>query len=344
MSDADHEIVAIAPEDEYTGRIPYEFHAIRIKSRSTNPLQHLAVLFRFIRLFIRIKPDIALLYTIQPNTHGNIAARLTSVKTISNIAGLGNLFIDRRPATRFAVALYKLALRYPVKVLFQNNEDMNTFIKQKLVRSNITERIPGSGIDIDRFFPRGEVGRKKNAPFIFLLATRMLWEKGVAEFAEAARRVKQVHDNVVFRLVGSLDTDNPTALSREDMDQLTSDGILEYAGMSDRMENVIALADCVVLPSYREGLPKILLEAAAMAKPIITTNVPGCSDVVENGVTGYLCEVRNAEDLGVKMLTMMELSHDERKSMGEAGHEKAIQEFDQRLVFASYQKAIALCQ
>ena len=149
---------------------------------------------------------------------------------------------------------------------------------------------------------------------------------------------------MVFRLVGSLDTDNPTALSREDMDQLTSDGILEYAGMSDRMEDVIALADCVVLPSYREGLPKILLEAAAMAKPIITTNVPGCSDVVENGVTGYLCEVRNAEDLGVKMLTMMELSHDERKSMGEAGHEKAIQEFDQRLVFASYQKAIALCQ
>ncbi len=343
LEEQGHEIIAIAPEDEYTQRIPYEFHPVQIKSRSVNPLQHLAVLFRFVKVFRKVKPDIALLYTIQPNTHGNIAARLTGVKTISNVAGLGNLFIDKRLATRFATTLYKVALKHPVKVFFQNNEDMKMFIEQGLVNPEKAERIPGSGVDVDRFSPVKQEIESEKRPFVFLLATRMLWEKGVAEFAEAAKLVKKDHPNTVFRLVGPLAADNPTALSKEDMDELTSDGVLEYAGVSDRMEEVIAEADCVVLPSYREGLPKILLEAAAMAKPIITTNVPGCLDVVENAETGFLCEVRDAKSLGIKMLAMIGLKHGVRQSMGVAGRTKAIREFDQVFVFSRYQGATELC-
>ena len=254
-----HEIIAIAPEDEYTDRIPYEFHPVKIKSRSINPLQHLAVLFRFISVFRKTKPDIALLYTIQPNTHGNFAASMTGVKTISNIAGLGNLFIDKRPATRVASLLYKYALKHPDKIFFQNNEDMSLFTKHGLAASNKSLRIPGSGVDTERYSPRKSSQKTEDSPFVFLLATRMLWEKGVAEFAEAARQTKQKYPNTIFRLIGPLGADNPTALTRQDMDALTSDGVLEYAGMSDSMEEVIAEVDCVVLPSYREGLPKILL-------------------------------------------------------------------------------------
>ncbi|MFC1775858.1 glycosyltransferase family 4 protein [Pseudomonadota bacterium] len=338
-----HEIVAIAPEDEYTSKIPYEFHHIQIKSRSVNPFQHLAVLFRFINVFRKVRPDIALLYTIQPNTHGNIAARITGVKTISNVAGLGNLFIDKRMATRVAMLLYRYALKHPVKVFFQNNEDMDLFINHGLVARDKSVRIAGSGVDIERYSPAEPSQKTKKSPFVFLLATRMLWEKGVAEFAQASRQIKQKYPDTIFRLIGPLDADNPTALSEQDMDALTADGVLEYAGMSDSMEEVIAAADCVVLPSYREGLPKILLEAAAMAKPIITTDVPGCSDVVEDGVNGFVCRARDAEDLGLQMQKILDLDVERRVSMGNAGRDKAVREFNQELVFTSYQKAVAAC-
>lgn len=338
-----HEIIAIAPVDEYTDRIPYEFHPVKIKSRSINPLQHLAVLFRFISVFRKTKPDIALLYTIQPNTHGNFAASMTGVKTISNIAGLGNLFIDKRPATRVASLLYKYALKHPDKIFFQNNEDMSLFTKHGLAASNKSLRIPGSGVDTERYSPRKSSQKTEDSPFVFLLATRMLWEKGVAEFAEAARQTKQKYPNTIFRLIGPLGADNPTALTRQDMDALTSDGVLEYAGMSDSMEEVIAEVDCVVLPSYREGLPKILLEAGAMAKPIITTDVPGCSGVVDDGVNGYVCRARNAEDLGLQMQKILDMDADKRIAMGSAGRDKAVREFNQELVFSSYQKAVAAC-
>ena len=336
--------MAIAPEDGYTDRIPYEFHPIKIKSRSVNPFQHLAVLTRFVRTFRKVKPDIALLYTIQPNTHGNIAAWLTGVKTISNIAGLGNLYIEKKFATRVASSLYKAALKHPFKVFFQNNVVMKMFIQDGLVDPEKSGRIPGSGVDIERFAPCQQPHVAGDRPFIFLLASRMLWEKGIAEYAEAASRVKKKNDNVIFRLLGPLNVDNPAALTEMDMSELTANGSVEYMGVSDQMEDEIARADCIVLPSYREGLPRILLEAAAMAKPIITTNVPGCSDVVEDGVTGYICEARNADDLRAKMSLMMGLSEVERKTMGESSRNKAVVEFDQRLVFASYQQAVELCE
>ncbi len=340
-----HEIIAIAPEDEYTAKIPYEFHAIKIKSRSVNPFQHLAVLLRFIKVFRRVQPDIALLYTIQPNTHGNIAARLTRVKTISNIAGLGNLYIEKRIATQLATVLYKLAMRHSDKVFFQNNEDMKMFIKQGLVDPEKAERIPGSGVDTDRFSPTERIDRADKKPFVFLLASRMLWEKGIAEFAKAAKQVKQKHNNVIFRLVGPLDADNPTALNQNDIFDLTSDGVLEYAGVSDQMEFVIADADCIVLPTYyREGLPRVLLEAASMAKPIITTREPGCADVVEHGSNGLLCEARSAGDLAVQMLAMLEMDDESRRQMGAKGREKVASEFAQEIVFERYESAVRSIQ
>jgi len=332
--------VAIAPEDEYTSKIPYEFHPIRIKSRSLNPLNHMAVLISFIKIFRRVKPDIALLYTIHPNTHGNLAARFTGVKTISNIAGLGNVFIDTRFATRVAKLLYKVALAHADTVFFQNDTDMDLFRGMELVSREKSRRIPGSGVDISRFKPVSNAAPEPGKPFVFLLATRLLWEKGVAEFAEAARTIRQKHKSVVFRLIGQLGVDNPTALTSADMHNLTVDGVLEYAGVSDQMESVISEADCIVLPSYREGLPKILLEAAAMAKPIITTRVPGCMDVVDHGVNGLLCEARDAKDLAAQMLAIMEMDSDKRDAMGANGRKKVSREYAEEIVIGHYHDAV----
>jgi len=336
---AGHEIIAIAPEDEYTSRIPYEFHPIRIKSRSLNPLNHLAVFLGFLKIFRRTRPDIALLYTIQPNTHGNLAARCSGVRTISNIAGLGNVFIDRRFATIVAKLLYKAALAHPDTVFFQNREDMELFRTLGLVSAERSRRIPGSGVDINRFSPQAAETRNEET-FVFLLATRMLWEKGVAEFAEAARSIKRDYPNVMFRLIGPLGVDNPVALTEQDMRHLTEGGSVEYLGVSDRMEEVIGQADCVVLPSYREGLPKILLEAAAMAKPIITTRVPGCVDVVEHGSNGLLCEVRDAQDLEEKMLAILAMGKEGREQMGANGRNKICREFTQEIVSVHYENAV----
>lgn len=340
LQDQGHEIVAIAPEDEYTDKIPHEFHPVRIKSRSLNPFNHLAVLFNFIKIFRRVRPDIALLYTIHPNTHGNLAARFTGVKTISNIAGLGNVFIDTRFATRIAKRLYKMALAHPEIVFFQNHTDMKLFRELGLVSKARSQRIPGSGVDINRFTPSPKGDDSENKGFVFLLATRMLWEKGVQEFADAAAAVARKHGNVTFRLIGPLGADNPVALSTADMQRLTADGVLEYAGVSDDMEQVIAEADCVVLPSYREGLPKILLEAAAMAKPIITTRVPGCMDVVDHGVNGLLCEARDAKDLAAQMLAMLEMDSDKRNAMGTNGRKKVSREYAQEIVIGHYHDAV----
>ena len=343
LEDAGHEIIAIAPEDSYTAKIPYEFHPIPIKSRSLNPLNHLAVLFKFTKIFRRVKPDIALLYTIHPNTHGNIAARMTGVRTISNIAGLGSAFIDERFATRVAKLLYKVALSHPDTVFFQNPTDMKMFRDLGLVSQDKSSRIPGSGVDLKRFVPE-EANPTLKTPFVFLLATRMLWDKGVREFAEAAGAVKQIHKEVIFRLVGPLGVDNPVALTQEDMRALTESGSVEYAGTSDQMEGVISTAHCIVLPSYREGLPKILLEAAAMAKPIITTQVPGCEDVVDHGVNGLLCEARNARDLEEQMLNILEMDGTAREEMGIKGRDKIAKEYAQEIVFEHYENAVKAIQ
>jgi len=226
-------------------------------------------------------------------------------------------------------------------VFFQNDDDMEYFVEHDLVDKGKAERIPGSGVDLERFAPAEPRNSMGDRPFVFLLATRMLWEKGIAEFVEAARAVKKEHENVKFRLVGPLDVDNPTALSKKDMEKLTSDGVVEYGGVSDCIEKEIAIADCVVLPTfYREGLPRILLEATAMAKPIITTKIPGCTDIVEDGLNGFLCAPQDSQSLGQKMLQMMKLGYEERKAMGEQGRAKAVGEFNQKFVLAKYREAV----
>jgi glycosyltransferase involved in cell wall biosynthesis len=164
----------------------------------------------------------------------------------------------------------------------------------------------------------------------------MLGDKGVGEYVEAARIIKKTYPDVEFQLLGSLDAVNKTAISKEQMQEWVEDGLVNYLGMTDNVQEYIKKVECVVLPSYREGTPRTLLESASMAKPLITTHVPGCKDVVNDGVNGFLCEVRNAEDLALQMEKMLQLSSDECIAMGKAGREKMINEFDESIVIEKY--------
>ena len=341
LSTLGHEIIVMAPEDEYSHRIPYLFYHIPIKSRSVNPVGDLIVFLNFFKLFKKTKPDILLLYTIKPNVYGNIAAYFLGIKTISNIAGLGALFIHPGFATKIAKRLYRLAMKVPAKVFFQNHEDMEMFKKEGFVSKNIAERIPGSGVDLDKFSSCLNAEKKnRKGKFVFLLLSRMLWDKGVREYIEAAGLLLQKRNDVEFQLIGFLDSDNPQAISKTEMNQLTKTEGITYLGVSDHVEEVIKKADCIVLPSYKEGLPRSLLEAAAMAKPIIATDVTGCRDVVEDGVNGFLCHPRDSRSLLEKMEKMINIGAGERSRLGINGRKKVEQEFDQHLVIEKYVQAV----
>lgn len=299
-------------------------------------------MFSFYRLYKKLKPDVILQYTIKPNIYGTLAARLAVCPVINNISGLGTVFLDNGLSSRLARFLYRFSLRFANKVFFQNPHDRGLFVDTKLVNSMQTDLLPGSGINLDTYKPV-DVEKEADAPFVFLLIARMIKDKGIVEFVEAAKSIKYSDPiDIEFWLLGDLYLGNPTAISQAELDQWQEQGIVKYLGHVDDVAAVVNQADCVVLPSYREGLSRVLLEAAALAKPIITTNVPGCKDVVDDGENGFLCEVKDVKDLGKQMLKMLNLSKQQRKEMGRVGRTKVENEFDQKIVINKYLENINL--
>lgn len=340
-------IVAIAPRDRYSDKIEkagFEYHAINMNNMGTNPVEDLRLIVTLFNLYRKIQPDLALHYTIKPNIYGAIAAKLAGVPVISTITGLGTVFLDDSTSSKLAQLLYRFSLRIPRIVFFQNPHDLDHFVHQRrLVSESIAALLPGSGIDPQRFQP---VNYKKQPgrPFVFLLIARMLRDKGVVEFVEAAqavlvrnkKRLNQQQGDVEFWLVGSFYSQNPTAIDEKTVDEWTQQNEIKYLGETDGVMHVISRSDCVVLPSYREGLSRVLLEASSMAKPLITTDVPGCMDVVDDGVNGFLCKVKDIPSLTEQMEKMLYLSESERVEMGKAGRKKVLDEFSEKFVIDKY--------
>lgn len=337
-----HEVVAVAPQDEYAPRLAAlgcRFVALPMDNKGTHPGRDLLLFLRFLSLLRRERPDVFLGYTVKPNVYGSLAAHALGIPVVNNIAGLGAVFIRDNWLTRLVRLLYKTALSRSQHVFFQNDEDMRQFVEQGLVVADKVSRLPGSGVDLCSFYylPMQPLG---NRAFRFLLVARLLWDKGVGEFVEAARMVRRKYPAAKFQLLGFLDVKNPTAVSRAQMDEWVAEGVVEYLGVADDVQPYLAAADCVVLPSYREGVPRSLLEAAAMGRPIVTTNAVGCRDAVSDGVNGLLCRVADAGDLAEKMAQMIALSPEARAAMGQRGREKVEREFDEKIVIQKYLDAI----
>lgn len=335
-----YEVIFICPYDAYSANIKekFEYIDIQLNAKSTNPFEDLRTIYRYYKVYKEIQPDIILHYTIKPNIYGTIAANILHIPTINNIAGLGTLFIKQNIITKIAKFLYKFSQKRARKIFFQNNDDFNMFVDEKLVNKNICDVLPGSGVDINKFIP---IKKQDDGIFRFLIVSRMLWAKGIGEYIEAIKILKKKCKNVEFQLLGHLDVISPTAISKEQMDIWVNKGLVVYLGTSDDVKVEVSKVDCIVLPSYyREGTPRTLLEGASMAKPIITTDNVGCRDVVDDGVNGYVCKVRDVEDLAKKMEMMMNLSENERLAMGKAGREKIIKEFDEKIVIDKYLKSI----
>jgi len=340
LKENNYEVIFIVPYDKKYSELikqEFKFYDISIDAKGINPISDFKTMITLYKLYKQLDIDMVLNFTIKPNIYSSIVSGIVGIKSISNITGLGTIFIKESIVTKIAKLLYKTALGFNSKIFFQNNDDRNLFIEYNLVKNEKTDLLPGSGVDLDKFLP---IDKEDDGIFKFLLIARLLKDKGILEFIEAIKIVKSKYNNIEFQILGAVGVANKTAISNEELQVWIEDGLVNYLGTTDNVQNIIAKSDCVVLPSYREGIPRSLLEACAMEKAIIATNVVGCKEVVDDGLNGYLCEVRNTNDLASKMEIMINLTNDERKAMGKAGREKIVKEFDEKIVINKYLKSI----
>ena len=346
LVEAGYEVVVAAPPDDYSARVKKldcRYVPLPMTNKGTNPASDLWLLLRYWLLLRKERPNAYFGYTIKPNIYGSIAAHRLGIPVINNIAGLGAVFMKDTLLTKLVKHLYKLALSKSNTVFFQNEDDRLMFVEAGLVPASITDRLPGSGVDLVKFAyqtPLEKVGLEHKVSFI--LIARMLFDKGIDEYVNAARLIKARYPQAEFNLLGFLDVQNPAAISRSQMNQWVSEGVINYLGTTDDVRPYINSTDCVVLPSYREGVPRSLLEAAAIGRPIITTNAVGCKEVVDDGVNGFLCRPRDAANLANKLEQMLLLSVAQRTAMGLRGREKIEREFDERAVIGKYLEKMAL--
>ena len=236
---------------------------------------------------------------------------------INNITGLGTAFIKRNAINWIVKRLYRLSQNKTNYIFFQNADDMQLFNKEKLIPRNSSQFvIPGTGIDIDYFKIRPY---PINNPIIFLFIGRLIWDKGIAELIEAAKKIKSDFQGVCFQLLGYVNVENRTAIQLEQINEWENQGIIEYLGSTDDVRPHIGNASCIILPSYREGFSRTLIESASMARPIITTNVSGCRDIVKDGDNGFLCNPRDSNSLYDKIKLFLKLPFDKRVKMGMRG-------------------------
>ncbi len=338
-----HDVIALAPTDAFAprlGELGCRFIDMPMDNGGTDPRADAALYWRFRRLFRAERPQVFLGYTVKPNVFGSLAAHACGVKVINNVAGLGAVFIRRSLVTHVVEFLYRRALRKSAWVFFQNEDDRRQFVQARLVDAGKTQRLPGSGIDLASYPyvpPPPRAGRK----FRFLVVARMLWDKGIGEFVEAARLLRAEFPEAEWCMLGADDAANPAAIPRAQLDEWVAGGLVRYLGVRDDVRGELAQADCVVLPSYREGTPRSLLEAAATGRPVVTTDAVGCREVVDDGVNGLLCELRSATSLADRMRAILTMDDAQRERMGRAGREKMEREFDVALVVDRYLEAIA---
>lgn len=336
-----HRITVLAPPDgsvDDLERIGCRFLPLKMSVKGLNPAHDLGLQYRLKRIFQEERPDAILSFTIKNNIFGARAARATGVPFVPNVTGLGTAFLSGGLLQTVAEQLYRGAFAKLPTVFFQNEDDRTLFLDRRLVRADQTRLLPGSGIDLVRF-AQTEMPAA-DAPPVFLMIARLLRDKGVIEFVEAARQIKIRHPDATFRLLGAAGSENRTAIDAATVDAWVAAGVVEYLGTTSDVRPAIAVASCVVLPSYREGAPRTLIEAAAMGRPLIGTDVPGCRAVIDDNASGFLCEVRNADSLATAMERFLALSPEARAEMGQAGRAKMEREFDQALVVEAYRNAL----
>ena len=336
LRDDGFDVVLVSPEDTYVERLKaegFETRALsKLSRRGMNPLFESLAVLELLQLYHREKPRAVHHFTIKCVLYGTIAAKLTGIKSVVNaVTGLGHIFLGKRWVTRAVRPMVRWLYRKILKarrglVVFQNPDDLETFVQANLVDPEKTVLIRSSGVCVKKFSPRpGSPDRDAYTVPTVLFVGRLLAEKGIHEFVEAARLVKK-DSAVCFQVAGDPDPGNPSSVPEATVEAWRQEGVVDLLGQVEVVADVMALADLVVLPSYREGTPRVLLEAAAMGKPLVTTDVPGCREVVEHGHNGLLVPAQDAQALARAIETVLTNSAD-AAVMGAKGRQKMEEEF-----------------
>lgn len=337
-----YRVVCLSPADDYSQKLitdlGCEWLPLVMNNQGSNPFKDAGLVHQFWRHYRALKPVAALHFTIKNNVYGTWAARALSVPVINNVSGLGTAFIRTGLVSAIVRLLYKTSQPLAHRVFCQNEDDLNQLAENRLVPRERLELLPGSGVDLERFSPG--LREPRSGTFRFLYAGRMLADKGLNELIAAVRMINAKGLQCSLWLSGFPDVENVSAISQQQLSEWSEEAGIEWMGPSDVMEKVYAAVDCVVLPSYREGMPRSLLEAGAMGLPVVTTNVPGCRNVVRDGYNGLLCEVKDSTSLMQAMLKMLALPDDERARMGENGRTLVAERFGEHLVVEATMRAV----
>lgn len=321
-----HEVIFLSAPGPFQNLLleeGFQWISFPLSRQGINPIYEMWTLWRLTRLYRDVHPEVVHHFTIKPVLYGSIAAHLLGIRGIINsITGLGHVFIDSEPITRLirrvASWLYRFNLR-GTEVIFENPEDRQIFIEWRFIKPEQSHLILGTGVDLGRFYPTA----KDNHPLIVLFSSRLLVTKGVLEYVQASRILKQRGVVARFVLAGRTDPGNPASIPEEQIEEWKEADFLEWWGWQDDMPSALAKADIFCLPSYREGVPNALLEATACGLPIVTTDTPGCRDVVTDGVNGILVPVKDSQAIADALETL--IADDAlRQRMGNAGRELAV--------------------
>ncbi len=338
-----YRVICVSPRDDYSDRLVSElgceWFPLAMRNSGNNPVQDLGLVLQFWRYYRRFRPQAVLHFTIKNNVYGTWAARALGVPAINNVSGLGTAFIRRGLVSAIVRLLYRSSQPFAHRVFCQNEEDLQQLVDLRLVPATRLELLPGSGVDLQRFSPELRVAH--DGPFRFLYAGRMLADKGLHELIAAVRALSAAGIECTLWLSGFADVENVSAISQAQMDAWGREHGIEWLGPSDAMETVYAQVDCVVLPSYREGMPRSLLEAGAMGLPVVATDVPGCRNIVSDGHNGFLCQAKDSDSLMQAMQKVIAMPAAERERMGQAGRALVSENYDEALVVAATMRAVS---
>jgi glycosyltransferase involved in cell wall biosynthesis len=338
-----HEVLVIAPKDEWSQEIVElgcRFQDLKVDRKGTNPVTDFLYMARLARLFFKENPHTILCYTIKPVLYGSVAAWIARVPNrVAITTGLGYIFSKDNFVSKITKKLYKFCLKFATQVWFLNSDDLQTFLNAKLVHPSKTFVLPGEGVDVDFYSPR----KKISSHICFTLIGRMLWDKGVGIFVECAEELKKDYPHLQFQIVGPVDEGNPEGIPADKLEAWNIKGFVKYLGPTNDVRGILQNTTCLVHPTYyKEGIPRVLMEANAMGIPCITTDIPGCRDVIKNNENGLLVKPNDKEDLKKAILTFIALGNDSKEKMAAVGRERMIQNYSSTKINSIYSERLSL--
>lgn len=329
------EVYISLPKDEYTTKLEEmgcKFIDTKIDRRGTNPIRDLKLLLNYFKIIKKVKPHVVLSYTIKPNIYGGIVCKLFNIPYIVNVTGLGTAVENKSILQKITLLLYKFALKKASCVFFQNKENRDFFVEKKIVNGH-HRLVPGSGVNL-YYFNVIDYPSEDTINFVFI--SRVMKQKGIEQYLNAAANIKKKYPHTVFHVVGFCEEEYERKLK-----DLEKKGIIKYHGKIDDVREIYKISHCTIHPSfYPEGMSNVLLESAASGRPIITTDKSGCREIVEENKNGYIIKQKSTKDLIEKIEKFLLLSYEEKKQMGLAGRKKVEKEFDRQIVIDAYMEEI----